>query len=128
MELLAFIITIITEYKLELGFVFFLFFCLYIHSQNKKEYEKMISEKEKIKESIHDTRKRLAELWIDEENDRTLYERELKYAEKEIDYRIKDIQENFNSASLMSINSCVGVIILFLIIFLLPYFLGITNG
>ena len=124
MELLAIIITIITEYRFEFGFVVFLFFCAYIHSQNKKEFEKMISEKEKIKESIHDTRKRLAELW----DDTTVYDRELKYAEKEIDHRIKDIQENFNSKSLMSINSCVGIIILFLIIFLLPYFLGITNG
>ena len=126
MELLTIINTIITEYRLEFGFVVFLVFCAYIHSQNKKEFERMVSEKEKIKESIHDTRERLANFWISERNDIAQYQKELKYAEKENDDRIRDLQENFNSASLMSINSCVGVIILFLIIFLLPYFLGIT--
>ena len=101
---------------------FFVFFCFYINYINKKRYEDLLLKKQNLEDRYHEAKYKLnnpsdAELMFGNPNDLETD----KDLEKRYDKYIKDTQAEFDSKTLLNIETAL-VVLLLLILYLTIYF------
>ena len=117
MELLELIRDLHKQYELEFMIAVFIFICFYFNDKNQKHYEKLLLKKENLRDRYHEAINKLnnpsdVELMFgDSKNIETEKELEKKY-----DGFIKDIQAEFDSKTLLNIETMIFVLIMLVLL------------
>ena len=129
MELLQLIRDLHNQYEIEIMIAFFIFLCFYFNYKNQKNYENLLLQKEKLRDRFHDEIHNLnnpsdVEIMFGDPKDiKTEEEIEKKY-----DNFIKDTQSEFDSKTLLNIETMLFVLMLLIIFITVYVFKTIYNG
>jgi hypothetical protein len=113
MDFLQFIRDFFNNYQLETAIGVFVFLCFYFNNKNQQNYEKLLSDKENLRIRYHEEKHELnnpsdVELMFgDLDNMET--EKDLA---KRYDNLIKETQANFDSKTLLNIETAIFVLLL----------------
>ena len=129
MEFSQLIRDLYNQYEIEIMIVFFIFLCFYFNYKNQKNYENLLLQKEKERDRYHDAIHNLnnpsdVEIMFGDPKDiKTEEEIEKKY-----DNFIKDTQSEFDSKTLLNIETMLFVLMLLIIFITVYVFKTIYNG
>ena len=124
MEIIQFVGDLSDFYRLEISISFFILMMFYFMNKNDKNFANMLSRKESVRDKLEEERRNTFERYGKNNDDLSHYDRVMKSLEKEYDSRVRDIQDDFDSKTLLNIET--GIIVLLFIFFIISslYFNG----
>lgn len=124
MAFLSIITLVVSKFIYEILIVFFIIMIFYLTDKNKNNFEKMIARKDDRKITYEKQYKEIYELYAKDQEDFTQFYKELDELQKNLSDDIKEIQSNFDSRRLISIENCIIILVVTIVIISLLYFRG----